>query len=211
LEFRGFPIVVLEKSAQRKNRLLEGIFKSYFEVDVKNLADFKDISKLRDLILLLIPRLGSNVEITKLASELSLARETIHSYLSFLEQTYFIFLLPRFSKSIDRQTAGRKKVFFCDTGLANFLGQASLEQLFENNVFQILRPDHKKLHFYCKKNGSEIDFIVDDSVALEAKLSASQRDVFNLLRRYQQIGLEEGYVVTPNYSDREEVILAMDL
>lgn len=208
-EFGGLPAVVLEESLSRKKELLEEIFKSYFEKDVKNLADFKEISKLRDLILLLVPRLASKIDISKLGSELSLSRETIYAYLAFLEQTYFLSLVPRFSRSLDRQAAGRKKLFFSDTGLANFLGKASLGQLFENSVFQNLRPDHQ-LHFFSK-NGAEIDFIVDEKVALEVKLSPSQREITNLLQRQKGLKLNEGYVVSLNWSQKEEVVLAVDL
>ncbi len=209
MEFGGFPAVVLEENQSRKKQLLEGIFKSYFEKDVKNLADFKEIAKLRDLILLLIPRSGSKIEISKLASELAVSRETIYSYLAFLEQTYFIALLPRWSKSIDRQAAGRKKLFFCDTGLANFLGKISLGQLFENSVFQNLRPDFS-LHFYSK-NSQEIDFIVDGKAALEAKFSYSLRDSRHFQQRSQVLGLPENYLIIFNWQDKKEVILAIDL
>lgn len=210
LEFGSFPAVVLEEDQQRKRQLLEEIFKSYFEKDVKNLADFKEIPKLRNLILLLVPRLGSKVDISKLASELSLARETVYNYLSFLEYTYFIFLLPRFSKSIDRQAAGQKKLFFCDTGLANLLGKASLGQLFENSVHQNLQSSHK-LHFFSKKGKNEIDFIVDEKIALETKLSCSSKDISDLTKRNQNLGLREAYVVTLNFSNKKEAILAIDL
>lgn len=209
IEFGGFPKVVLEKDQKRKKKLLEEIFKSYFEKGVKTLADFKQISKLRDLILLLVPRVGSKVEIAKLASELSLTRETIYSYLSFLEQTYFISLLPRFSKNIDRQAAGRKKFFFCDSGLANFLGKISLGQLFEQSVFQTLRPNFK-LCFYSKK-GKEIDFIVDKKIALEAKLSFSKKDLSDLLKRSEKLKVKEKYLTVLNYNASPQTILAIDL
>lgn len=208
MEFGGFPAVVLEKNLNRKRQILEGIFKSYFETDVKSLADFKDISKLRDLILLIILRIGSKVDVSKLASELRVTRATVYNYLTFLEQTYFIALLPRFSKSFDRQAAGNKKVFLCDTGLANFLGKASLGQLFENSVFQNLRPDFK-LHFY-DRNG-EIDFIVDEEFAIETKLTASRRDISNLEKRVGRLGLRERYATALNWGSDDRIILAIDL
>jgi len=40
LEFGGFPRIVLEQDPQRKQSLLLEIFKSYFELDVKSLAEF---------------------------------------------------------------------------------------------------------------------------------------------------------------------------
>lgn len=210
LEFGGFPTVALEENPDRKRKLLEEIFTSYFEIDVKTLADFREISKLRDLILLLIPRLGSKVEIGKLASELSLSRETVYNYLSFLEQTYFIHLLPKFSKSFDRQAAGSKKLFLCDTGLAGVLGRVSQGQLFEQSIFQSLRPKHE-LCFYSKEGKNEIDFIVDQKVALEVKTTVAKRDLSHLKMRAKGIGLAENYLISWNYSENPSVILAVDI
>jgi len=210
MEFGGFPAVVLEERSARKPQLLEEIFKSYFEQDVKSLADFKDLSKLRDLMILLVPRLGSKIEVSKLAAELAIARETVYNYLSFLEKTYFISLLPRFTQSVDRQAAGRKRVFFGDTGLANWLGKASLGQLFENSVFQNLRPEFE-FCYYSKNGRREIDFIVDQEVALEAKLTASRRDLANLKKASEGLKLPEYYLTTLNFSPEEEVVLAVDI
>lgn len=210
IEFGGFPAVVLEENQDRKKTLLSEVFTSYFEKDAKNLADFRDMSKLRDLILLLIPRVGSKLEINKLASELSTSRETIYNYLSFLEQTYFITLLPKYSASIDRQAAGSKKLFFCDCGMANILGKISEGQLFEQSIFQNLRTTHK-LNFYSRGGINEIDFIVDDKIALEAKVSTSKQDFNNLKRRSKGVGINENYVVTLQYSDNPRAIVATDL
>ncbi|OGH42565.1 MAG: hypothetical protein A3H79_03950 [Candidatus Levybacteria bacterium RIFCSPLOWO2_02_FULL_36_8b] len=210
LEFGGFPSVALENDPERKKTLLSEIFTSYFEKDAKNLADFKDMSKLRDLILLLVPRVGSRIEIGKLANDLSVSRQTVYGYLSFLEQTYFISLLSRYSKSIDRQAAGSKKLFFCDSGMANVLGRISQGQLLEQSVFQNLRYAHK-LNFYSKEGASEIDFIADDKIALEVKMSMSQQDLFNLERRSNSLHIDEAYMITLQYNDRSEVILAVDI
>lgn len=209
MEFGGFPQVVLEPNPQRKKALLLEVFTSYFEQDAKSLADFKDTSKLRDLILLLIPRIGSRLEIAKLADSLSVSRATIYSYLAFLEHTYFVTLLSKFSGSIDRQAAGSKKLFLCDAGLANVLGKISEGQLLEQSIFQILRPNHTLNFFH--KNGSEIDFIVAGKVALEVKSSASKRDITHLKARAQTLKLPEYYVISREYGDEKEVILTTDL
>lgn len=209
LSFGGFPAVVLETNRERKKALLEGIFKAYFEKDVKTLADFKDRGKLRDLILLLCPRIASQVEIGKLAAELSLSRETVYNYLSFLEQTYFIKFLPKFSRSIDRSSAGRQKLFFTDTGLANFLGKLSPGQSLENSVFQNLRTEHQ-LSFFLQED-REIDFIVDGQVAIEVKTFASDRDVYTLRQRATSLKIKKYYVVTQKWGAGEQIIQAADL
>jgi len=210
LEYGGFPRVVLQQDPERKKAMLSEIFTSYYENDVKSLADFKDTTKLRDLILLLIPRVGSRIEVSKLAASLGVSRETVYSYLSFLEKTYFISLISKFSSSIDRQAAGMQKLFLCDVGMVNNLGKASEGQLFEQGVFQNLNLNHT-IHFYNKDGGSEIDFIVDEKIALEVKTSTSKRDIDHLKRRNKSLNLPEAYIISKEYSEEKEVILATDL
>lgn len=210
MEFGGFPSVVIENNLERKRTMLSEIFTSYFEKDAKNLADFRDMSKLRDLILLLIPRVGSRVEVMKLATALSVSRETVYNYLSFLEQTYFITLLPKYSSSIDRQAAGSKKVFLCDSGMVNKLGRVSQGQLFEQSVYQNLRSNHK-LAYHNKEGVSEIDFIADATTALEVKFTPSQQDVSTLKRRSGGLNIKENFVITHQYSEHPEIIIATDL
>jgi uncharacterized protein len=204
IEFGGFPKVVLESNPHRKKILLEEVFKSYFEIDVKNLSDFKKVSKLRDLILLLATRVGQRLEVNKLSSELGISRETVYNYLYFLEKTYFINLLPKFSKSIDRQKAGKKKVFFSDTGMANLLGKASLGQLLENSVLQNLKPKNNISYYH--KNKKEIDFIVNSQTALEVKTTASQKNINNLNKKIKKLKIKEGYILSLNYSEKKQII-----
>jgi len=210
LEFGGFPSVVLENNHDRKKMLLSEIFTSYFEKDAKNLADFNDMSKLRDLILLLVPRVGQRIEILKLATTLSVSRATVYSYLAFLEQTYFITLLPKFSGSIDRQAAGSKKLFMCDSGIINALGKTSQGQLFEQSVFQNLRGTHQ-LAYYSKGVSSEIDFIIDGKTALEVKYTMSQQDLATLKKRSKTLKIIDNYIVIHQFNDYPKSILVTDL
>ena len=209
LEFGGFPAVVREPDFSRKRNVLEQVFKSYFEIDVKSLADFRDLSKLRDMILLLSVRVGSKLDITKLSSELGITRETVYSYLEFLSQTYFISLLPRATKSIDRRISGQKKLYLCDGGLANAIGKLSQGALFEQAVFQTLRPNHQLAYF--AKGDREIDFIADETVGLEAKLTAGGRDSTDLSKRAKSLELAEYYVVSHSFDQLNKAIMCTDL
>jgi len=211
IKYGGFPAVVVEQDNAQKSQILDNIFKSYFEIDVKNLADFKDLSKLRDLILLLVSRIGSKLDISKLASELGVSRETVYSYLSFLEQTYFISMIKKYSKSFDRKAAGSMKLYYCDSGLANYLGNPSEGQLFENVIYQNLRERYKNICYISKKTGAEIDFILDGKYGVEVKISADKRHIFNTNKMAKELGLENSYVVSKNFIDQKGIILAHDL
>ncbi len=205
----GFPAVVLEEDPDRKQKLLEQIFTSYFEMDVKTLADIRESTKLRDLILLLVPRIGSKLDITRISSELEMTRETLYNYLMFLEKTYMITLLPKYTKSIDRQAAGAKKLFFCDIGLANYLGKLSEGQRLEQSVFQTLRSEYQLCYFH--KNKREIDFIARNHTSLEVKRTASNQDISSVTRLSESIGIKNAYVVTYTYSAHPQTIPVTDL
>lgn len=210
VRYGGFPAVVLEQNAGQKEKKLNDIFTSYFEQDVKTLADFKNLSKLRDLIILLAARVGSKVEITKLASELGTARETIYHYLSFLEKTFFVSLVSPFSRNPDREVSGARKVYLCDTGILNMLGGASTGAIFENAIFGNLKK-RGQLNYYQRRTGAEIDFILNKEMGLEIKNKGSAGDFKKLSRMAETLKLKEWYVVSREYSQEKGIILATDM
>lgn len=210
LEFGGFPAVVLEKNRTRKKEILEDIFKSYFEKDVKTLADFKELGNLRDLILLLTNRVGSKIEISKIASEIGVSRETVYSYLNFLEKTYFIFLISPFSKGVNGEVRGAKKVYFCDNGLLNYLGRISERFLFENAIFHNLKK-YGVLNYYERYKGPEIDFVLDKKIAFEAKIKSDSGDLKRLKRISESLKLKEYYLIVKDYTELSKSVLAQDL
>ena len=139
VDYGGFPEVVLSTSIELKKLRLTDIFKSYFEKDVKLMADFREIRAFRDLILLLLQRVGAKIDISKLASEVGVSRETVYSFISFLENTYFISLITPLSRSVDREVSGSRKVYLCDNGFLNYFAQVSQGSSFENAVFLNVR------------------------------------------------------------------------
>ena len=211
LTYGGFPKVVLEENYERKKRLLEEIFSSYFEKDVKTLADFRDIGKLKDLIFLLFPRVGGRVNIDTLASNLEVSRQTVYSYLQFLEQTYLIKLLPKYSKDKGKKVIGQKKLYFSDTGLVSQLFRASLGQLFENSVFQNLRVFYKDIFYFRAKSGREIDFILPEGIGLEAKINVEKRDLTTLKNLAKKLSLKEFYIVSLEASEFDRIIPAVEV
>lgn len=210
LEFGGFPGVVLKSDITQKQKALNDIFTSYFEQDVKTLADFKNINKLRDLIIILSARVGAKIEISKISSELGVSRETIYTYLSFLENTYFISLVKPYSKNVDKEVSGARKVYFCDTGILNLLKNSSQAAILENAAFRALK-NYGKINYYQKRTGAEIDFVLNENIGFEVKSQGGSFDTIKLAKASQRIGLKENYVISKKYSKERGVILAMDI
>lgn len=204
LRFGGFPGVVQKDSFQEKKMALEDIFSSYFQLEVIQLSDYKKTSVVRDLILLLMQRIGSKVDVQKLSSELGVSRPTLYEYLSFLEDTYFITLVKSYSKNKDAEIRSQEKVYVCDSGLVNNLVQVDEGSLFENNVFNALRF-RGPIHYYQKRGGAEVDFILNKEEAYEVKLTPTHRDGARLRKISTELGMKNFSLVSKNYSELEKV------
>lgn len=211
LTYGGFPQIVLNENIEQKNYLLQDIFKSYFEKDVNSLGDIKLMHIFRDLILLLLTRIGSKLDITKLSSELGIKRDTVYSYLSFLHGTYFIDLVPMLSQSLDREISGSKKVYICDNGFANNIAKVSEGALLENAVYLNLKK-FGEIKYFQKRTGKEIDFIIPSlHSALEVKRNATVEDYRNLNKLAEPLNIENKYVISYNFNKDNGFIPALYL
>ncbi|MCX6160182.1 MAG: ATP-binding protein, partial [Ignavibacteriae bacterium] len=198
LEYGGLPEVVLSDDFETKRLVLKNIFTSFFKKDLRLLSDLSDIRELRDLIILLSARTGNILDVSKLSSELGINRVKTYSYLEFLQGIFFIKLISKYSKSIDRSIAGGRKVYFSDNGLLNIFAKISSGQMFENAIAnQLLK--YGELKYYNVRNTSEIDFILNNETAFEVKHKGSERDVFALKKICDKIGLKKHFVVSKEY------------
>ncbi len=205
LTFGGFPGVVLKSNADEKKRALEEIFTSFFQMEVVHLGDFRKNDVIRDLILLLMQRVGTKLDVQKLSNELGVSRTTLNEHLSFLESTYFIKRVRPFSKGRDYEIRKAPKVYLCDSGLANHFAKLSPGTIFENSVFQNLITNGE-VNYYQKKSGVEIDFILNKKVAYEVKMTPDESDVRRLKHLSQELGIEEFKIISGNYTSLENAL-----
>jgi uncharacterized protein len=209
IEFGGFPEVVLTSDFETKKLIIKNILTSFFEKDIHFLSDWKDIRELRELILLMVPRVGSLLDITKIANELGINRAKIYHFLEFLQGCFFLQLLPKYSKSIDRSVAGGKKVYFSDSGLLNHIGNVTSGQILENTVINQLK-NWGNISFFNQRNESEIDAIYENKIAFEIKTKGTSIDIQKLDKRCIKLGIPESYIISNEWSDDPRILPAMN-
>lgn len=210
LRYGGFPGVVLKESVREKEQMLDDIFTSYFQMEVKQLGDFKKTGAIRDLMLLLMERCGAKLDVQKLSKELGIARETVGNYLAFLEHTYFISLVRPFSKNRDTEIRSTPKVYLCDTGIIRRFSRASDGAIFENAVYGALRSKGD-VNYYQRKSGVEIDFVVNQTEAFEVKLTAEAKDIKRLKQLSEELGLAKFTIVARKFSESEHTVFGFML
>ena len=195
IRYGGFPEVVLTDAVESRRDLLADIISSYVNIDIQTISDFRNADQVYAVSKMLASRVGTKLDYAKLSRLSGVSRPTLMAYIAFLEKTYCIARVPVVAKHPDREIVKAKKLYFYDTGVANVFADLSGGAQFENTVFNQLRH-HGAISYYSLKNGSEIDFIVDQRYALEAKESPASQDLHNLARlaaqaeipRYRLVG-----------------------
>lgn len=203
--YGGFPGVAQKETAKEKKMALADIFTSYFQLEVRQLGDFRKIKIIRDLMLLLLERTGSRLDIQKLAKELGVARKTVYDYIAFLEDTYFIKLIRPFSRNRDSEIRSMPKFYVCDSGIINRFTTISQGSLFENTIFLALRTKGE-VNYFQKKSGVEIDFILNKKCAYEVKIKPDKRALNRLRLLAGELKLKDYKIVSKEYVKLDKII-----
>ncbi len=167
----GFPAYLQSGNNQYLKSLYERIL--YRDVMVRNgLTNEKEMLEL-------VHFLASNT--SKLFSYNSLTRvigvknaTTVKSYLSFLENTYLLFLVNKYDFSVKKQMQNPKKTYFIDLGLVRELGFHHSEdngRLLENLVFIELKRRGKEVYYHARKH--ECDFVIKEKNSIVEAIQVS--------------------------------------
>jgi uncharacterized protein len=196
VRFGGFPETTLMGKSSSKKAMLQDILNAYIDMDVKILSDYSLNDELYKLIRLLSARVGSKMDASKLASVAGINRNKIANYLNLFEQTYFLTKLTPFSNNTDKEISQQPKYYFSDSGLLNLMEEQETGKIFENTVVnQFLRLD-RKVNYYQKKSGQEIDLIWKENCAIEIKTTATQSDAASLSGRAKSLGINKQILVS---------------
>lgn len=158
--------------------------KTYLERDVRDLLNVKDIRLFNMFLKLCAGRIGSVVNASEIAGEIGVSSKTIQAWVSILQASYVVYLLPPYFENSRKRLTKSPKMYFCDTGLAcTLLGIESAEQLafdkmrghlFENLiVVELLKRrlnegKESNLYFYRDSNQNEVDILVNNCSSLDA-------------------------------------------
>lgn len=170
----GYPAVWTAGDAGRQT-ILSNYYTTYVERDLRQLINLKDLRAFHSFVRLCAGRIGSELNASALSVEVGVSVPTIKSWLSLLEISYIIYLLPPYHTNIGKRLTKSPKLFFHDTGLATWLmGINTIEQLdvhplrgalFENLVVSEMmkqkynRGEQPQLYFYRDRRQHEVDLI----------------------------------------------------
>ena len=185
--------------------------RTYLEKDVRDLLQMKDQIRFTKFLKLCAARIGSLFNASELGAEIGVSSKTISHWLSVLQASYLITLLPPYYENIPKRLVKSPKLYFNDPGLACYLLDIETPQqldrdkmrgaIFENMiVMEAIKHRYNMgleggVFFYRDSNQNEVDILIKQEgelTAIEVKSSMTYSSSFE--KTLTQI---EGWIKTP--------------
>lgn len=191
----GYP--ALYSGAVDPGDWLASYVATYVERDVRQVLEVRDLMVFQRFLRLCAGRTGQLLNLNALAGEAGISHSTARAWMSVLESSDIVYLLPPYHRNFGKRLVKTPKLYFLDVGLAAWLlGIRSAEvldmypsrgALFETLVvseFLKQRFNQGKpadLYFWRDNSGHEVDLI------------------FEKEGRLQMVEIKSGQTVTSDY------------
>ena len=185
-------------------------FATYVERDMRQMAAIKDLQLFEKFVKLCAGRIGQVLNLQSLGNDAGVSHTTARAWLSLLEASYVVFILPPWYRNISKRLVKSPKLYFYDVGLASYLLGLENENhvsrhplrgnLFENLViiealkYRLNRGKKSNLTFYRDGKGNEVDLVLEsgpDVFPIEIKAGATiTSDYFKGLKSFEKVVLQ---------------------
>ncbi len=156
--------------------------RTYLERDVRQLINVQDLGTFQRFLKLCAGRTGQLLNLSSLANDAGITHNTAKAWISVLEASYIVHLLPPHHQNFNKRLVKTPKLYFLDTGLATWLlGIQNMDQLathvqrgalFETWVIsELLKARYNageasNLYFWRDRSGHEVDLLIDHGTHL---------------------------------------------
>ena len=116
----GFP-KALQYEGEDKQAYIQGVIKEIFQKDIKKQAKIRKVSVFETVQRYVINNFGATMSLTNILDDLKkngcpIRRETLHRYLTILEDAKIIYPCYRFDLKSRRSVSGEQKYYLADLG-----------------------------------------------------------------------------------------------
>lgn len=150
---------------------------TYLSRDVKEEMPIKDDSKFIDFIRAVACRVGQELNVHSIATDVEVSDDTAKRWLGMLEKSEVIFYLHPYSNNLLKRVVKTPKLYFFDTGLVCYLTKYSNAEILQNSsincailenyIVAEIRKSYLNsgkeiyMYYYRDKDQAEIDLILE--------------------------------------------------
>ena len=203
----GFPSYLITNEIT----YLQQLFKDIVYRDIVVRYGIRNSKVVEEIALFLVSNLSKEYSLNSIKNIFNIgSANSVADYLSWFEDSYLLFSLPRFNWSLKSVSVNPKKLYLIDTGLANANSLSFSEdkgRLLENAVYIHLKRNFKEIYYFKQKG--ECDFVIKEGSKITDCLQVCynlnsdnfQREINGLLEAMQYFELNEGKIITLYQSD----------
>lgn len=172
----AYPEIRVHRDVDRQ-LWIAGYVQTYLERDVRQVMNVGDLNSFNRFLRLCAARTGQILNMSELGRDAGVSVPTVKKWLSILEASYQIYLLPPHFNNFGKRIIKSPKLYFLDTGIATFLlGLHAKEPLMQGPmrgpIFETMvvsewvkafcnRGERPELYYWRSKAGVEVDLIID--------------------------------------------------
>lgn len=225
LLYGSLPEVFLEESEEERWFILRDYAATYIEKDIRLLGRVGDLDLFHRLYRSLLLRNGNLLNVSNLASDLGMSRNTIKTYLEVMEQTLVIEQLPPWLKRRSSRLLKSPKLYFFDSGLINHAARrteyrppgqeaawgAVAESAFLTDALSLARNMSipPEFFFWRDYRGRELDFVIEGKKLYGLEVTAEPRRrekrFINIEAAREQSGIGSFFLLGPHPRLEREV------
>ena len=207
----GFPEYIKKENPEVLHELLSDIVMK----DIAARFGIKNTTILNKIVIYLISNTGKEFSYNSIKKMFEIKSvKSVIDYISFFENAYLVFTVPRFSYSYKQQQVNPKKVYSIDNGFSSN-NSASFSKdygkMLENLVFLNFRKKYKNIFYFQEKN--ECDFIIKEKdkitqviqVCFDLNEDNKDREINGVMEAMDKFNLKDGLILTYNQEDEFKI------
>jgi len=226
LSYGGFPEVILEKGSVMKLRIMKEYIETMFLKDVVERYNLRNQVLMRELMKYLITNVSNLFSLNAfwrwIKQVYPITKRTLIQYLSYLEDSDFIFLVRKFSFSLKEQILNPRKIYIVDNGLRQVFGFRFSEdkgRIIENTMYLVLKQWQIKdplleIFYWHDNKKRELDFIVKRGKEIKILIQicseigdilVEKREIDTLLKAMGKFKKRKALIVTEDYEEVKKI------
>lgn len=208
----GMPEYLKYKDSMLQKRVYEDIL--YRDIVIRH--EIKAVKSLRELTFYFMSNMASKFTFNGLKETFHLGSpNTVKSYVEYLEDSFLIFTINKFSYSLKKQFVAPKKVYCIDNGIVDavaFQFSKNKGKFYENLVFgELKRRSAEEIYYYLTDDGQEVDFLIREKGKVSALIQVTEslstdkvrnREVNALLKAMEELKVNKGLILTYDYEEK---------
>lgn len=200
----GFPeLVGIKEKEIIKKYIKESIVERIIYRDIPTIFKIKDLSVLEALLNIFMEEPGQLVEISELAKELKVSRQTIANYIDYLEKSFIIRKLYNFSKS-RRKVERKLKKFYPSVISIDLLFKE--DNFSKSKVFEWMIVNQLKAEFFWRdpyKN--EVDIVALNKNPIPIEVKYGKLDFKGLEAFMRKFKTERAFLISYDKEGKEKI------